>query len=96
MLVFVDIVQRMQSGLGRRRCDDPNDQDLKQDLRRCVEDLQRQAKSKTQEVEAWTRRHKQSRSCSSRDKEAVELELSHDLGSTQIDMKLDQSCRAFH
>ena len=56
----MDIVQRMQSGLGRRRSDDPNDQDLKQDLRRCVEDLQRQAKSKTQEVEARTRRHKQS------------------------------------
>ena len=55
-----------------------------------------QAKYKTQEIEAWTQIHKQSWSHSSRDKEVNELELSHDLGSTQIDMKLDQSCRAFH
>ena len=37
LVVFLDIVQRMQSGLGLKKSGDPSDQPLKQDIRSNVE-----------------------------------------------------------
>jgi hypothetical protein len=47
LLVFLDIVQRVQKWLRLRQSGDPNDQHLKQDIRSNVEDLKDQQKSKT-------------------------------------------------
>jgi hypothetical protein len=47
LLVFLDIVQRVQKWLRLRQSGDSNDQHLKQDIKSNVEDLKDQQKSKT-------------------------------------------------
>jgi hypothetical protein len=55
------VVQRMQSKLELRRCGDPDDQHLKQNLRRHVADLQVQARvQNTRWKQARTKTHEES------------------------------------
>jgi len=51
LLVVLDIVQRMQSGLGLRQSGDPDDQHLKQVIRSSNEDLQSTCKSPSHKME---------------------------------------------